>query len=61
MEKHFFKGVIMNEREKRAEIMTSEEYREQNFKEEKEDKETEKRFNDFWLKQVEKGEKENGK
>lgn len=51
----------MNEREKRAEIMTSEEYREQNFKEEKEDKETEKRFNDFWLKQVEKGEKENGK
>ena len=47
----------MNEREKRVEIMTSEEYREQNFKEEKEDKETEKRFNDFWLKMAEKGEK----
>lgn len=42
----------MNEREKRAEIMTSEEYREQNFKEEKEDKESEKRFNEFWLKMV---------
>lgn len=50
----------MNEREKRAEIMTSEEYREQNFKEEKEDKETEKRFNEFWLKMAEKGE-DNGK
>lgn len=42
----------MNDREKRAEVLTSDEYFEENFKEE-DTTEQDKKFEEFWQKRIE--------